>query len=146
MGRFKVAIYDLKDWARPASQIPALRVHGAWGDLNSPRAVEVSIYVVRAFVQLRNLLAGHKQLSKRLDELETRMERKLMTQEEGIENQSGREVRTALRGTAIRCLNPPRSARNAFYVNFAPLRTPGGGDRSKFSSKLKLSRSRRRLW
>lgn len=28
--------------------------------LNSPRAVEVSIYVVRAFVQLRELLTGHK--------------------------------------------------------------------------------------
>jgi phage regulator Rha-like protein len=47
--------------------------------LNSPRAVEVSIYVVRAFVQLRELLAGHKELAKRLNELETRMERKLMT-------------------------------------------------------------------
>ena len=49
--------------------------------LNSPRAVEVSIYVVRAFVQLRELLAGHKELAKRLNELETRMERKLMTQD-----------------------------------------------------------------
>lgn len=52
--------------------------------LNSPRAVEVSIYVVRAFVQLRELLAGHKELAKRLDELETRMERKLMTQDQAI--------------------------------------------------------------
>ena len=52
--------------------------------LNSPRAIEVSIYVVRAFVQLRDLLAGHKQLAKRLDELETRMERKLMTQDRAI--------------------------------------------------------------
>ena len=52
--------------------------------LNSPRAVEVSIYVVRAFVQLRDLLAGHKQLAKRLDELEPRMERKLITQDRTI--------------------------------------------------------------
>ena len=52
--------------------------------LNSPRAVEVSIYVVRAFVQLRELLAGHKELAKRLNELETRMERKLMTQDQAI--------------------------------------------------------------
>jgi hypothetical protein len=27
--------------------------------LNSPRAVEMSVYVVRAFVQLRELLASH---------------------------------------------------------------------------------------
>lgn len=52
--------------------------------LNSPRAVEVSIYVVRAFVQLRELLASHKELATRLKELETRMERKLMTQDQAI--------------------------------------------------------------
>ena len=52
--------------------------------LNSPRAVEVSIYVVRAFVQLRELLTGHKELAKRLDQLEARMERKLITQDQAI--------------------------------------------------------------
>ena len=52
--------------------------------LNSPRAVEVSIYVVRAFVQLRELLARHKELAKRLDQLEARMERKLLTQDQAI--------------------------------------------------------------
>lgn len=52
--------------------------------LNSPRATEVSVYVVRAFVQLRELLAGHKALAKRLDQLESRMERKLMAQDETI--------------------------------------------------------------
>ena len=34
--------------------------------LNSPRAVEMSIYVVRAFVQLRELLSSNKELAKRL--------------------------------------------------------------------------------
>ena len=52
--------------------------------LNSPRAVEVSIYVVRAFVQLRELLAGHKELARRLDQLEARMERKLLTHDQAI--------------------------------------------------------------
>lgn len=40
--------------------------------------------MVRAFVQLRELLAGHKELAKRLDQLEARMERKLMTQDQAI--------------------------------------------------------------
>ena len=35
--------------------------------LNPPRAVEVSLYVVRAFVELREALATHKELVKRLD-------------------------------------------------------------------------------
>ena len=42
--------------------------------LNSPRAVEMSIYVVRAFVQLRELLSSNKELAKRLDQLEARIE------------------------------------------------------------------------
>ena len=52
--------------------------------LNSSRAVEGSIYVVRAFVQLRELLAGHKELAKRLDQLEASLERKLTTQDQAI--------------------------------------------------------------
>ena len=40
--------------------------------LSSPRAVEMSVHVVRAFVRLREILASHKELAKRLDELEAR--------------------------------------------------------------------------
>src|SRR4030066_728922 len=38
--------------------------------LNSKRAVEISVYVVRAFVRMREALAGHRNLVRRLDELE----------------------------------------------------------------------------
>jgi len=52
--------------------------------LNSPRAVEMSVYVVRAFVQLRELLSSNKELAKRLDQLEARIEKKLTTHDEAI--------------------------------------------------------------
>nr|WP_255428245.1 ORF6N domain-containing protein [Ramlibacter cellulosilyticus] len=42
--------------------------------LNSPRAIEVSMYVVRAFVRLRELAANHQELAKRLDALEEKTE------------------------------------------------------------------------
>jgi hypothetical protein len=42
--------------------------------LNSSRAVEMSLYVVRAFVQLRELLASNTELARRLDELGRRLE------------------------------------------------------------------------
>jgi len=42
--------------------------------LNSSRAVEVSLYVVRAFVLLREVLASHKDLAQRLAELEQKTE------------------------------------------------------------------------
>ncbi len=38
--------------------------------LNTPRAMEVSVYVVRAFVRQRKLLSAHKEIAQRLDELE----------------------------------------------------------------------------
>ena len=41
--------------------------------LSSPRAVEVSVYVVRAFVRLRKLLASNQELAKKLDELERKL-------------------------------------------------------------------------
>ena len=42
--------------------------------LSSPRAIEISVYVVRAFVKLRELAATHSDLAKRLDELENKTE------------------------------------------------------------------------
>jgi hypothetical protein len=38
--------------------------------LNSPRAIEMSVYIVRAFVRLREILASHKQLANKLQQLE----------------------------------------------------------------------------
>ena len=41
--------------------------------LNSERAVPMSVYVVRAFVQLRELMVDHKVLAEKLDALERRV-------------------------------------------------------------------------
>jgi hypothetical protein len=41
--------------------------------LNSPRAVEMSIYVVRAFVQLRDLLVSNKEIVQKFAELERKV-------------------------------------------------------------------------
>lgn len=38
--------------------------------LNSPRATEVSVYVVRAFVRLREMLVSNKEFAAKLEELE----------------------------------------------------------------------------
>lgn len=40
------------------------------GVLNSKRAVQVNIAIMRAFVKLREMIASNKELAKRLDELE----------------------------------------------------------------------------
>ena len=48
--------------------------------LNSRRAVEMSVFVVRAFVRLRELLASNSQLAKRIDA----HEKKLATHDQAI--------------------------------------------------------------
>ena len=42
--------------------------------LNSERAVEMSVFVVRAFVRLREMLATNHQLASKIDELEQRLD------------------------------------------------------------------------
>ncbi|HMH30249.1 MAG TPA: ORF6N domain-containing protein [Steroidobacteraceae bacterium] len=70
--------------------------------LNSPRAVGMSIYVVRAFMQLRELISSNKDLARRLDQLEARIEKKLVTHDDAI----------AAMFSAIRQLmNPPSPKR-----------------------------------
>ena len=81
---FEVAICDLKRYGFRTGRcggrrylLRAFTEHGAIMAatvLGSPRAIEVSVYVVRAFVRLRELAATHGDLAKRLDELENKTE------------------------------------------------------------------------
>jgi hypothetical protein len=41
--------------------------------LNSPKAIEMSIFVVRAFVQPREMLSTHKELAAKLEALERKI-------------------------------------------------------------------------
>jgi len=41
--------------------------------LNSPRAIEVSVFIVRAFVKLRQLISSHKELSHKIVQLERKL-------------------------------------------------------------------------
>jgi hypothetical protein len=52
--------------------------------LNSPQAVEVGLYVVRAFIRLRELAITNKELVQRLNELERRVEHGFDTQDQTI--------------------------------------------------------------
>jgi hypothetical protein len=70
--------------------------------LNSPRAVAMGVYVVRAFVQLREFLASNKELAKRLDELEARLTQKLATHDQAI---------AGLLNTIRELMNPPAPQR-----------------------------------
>jgi hypothetical protein len=61
--------------------------------LNSKRAAAMGVYVVRAFVRLRTILASHKELARRLGELE----RSLVHQDAKVQRQF-KEVYEHLQG------------------------------------------------
>jgi len=64
--------------------------------LNSPRAVEMSVYVVRAFVKLREVLASNTELARKLDVLE----KSLATLDAGTRKQF-EEVYAAIRALMV---------------------------------------------
>src|SRR5579863_354848 len=52
--------------------------------LNSPEAVRMSIFVVRAFIKMRELLGGTKELAKQLAALERKLTKRLDVHENAI--------------------------------------------------------------
>ena len=76
--------------------------------LNSHRAIEMGVYVVRAFVKLRQVLVSHKDLAHRLDELEARIEGKLTVH----------DVAIASALAAIRELMHPASPSRQGHIGF----------------------------
>ncbi len=72
-----VAICDHLARLKFAKSLPlAFTEHGAImaaSVLNSPKAVEASVFVVRAFVRLREVLVAHRALALKLEELETKI-------------------------------------------------------------------------
>ena len=74
--------------------------------INSPRAVEISVHVVRAFVHLRELVSTHKELSHKLDELE----RKVSSHDQAIAGLIN----------AIRQLMSPSEPKKKRAIGFAP--------------------------
>src|SRR5258706_9944600 len=68
--------FATSSWGGRRSRLRAFTEHGALmaaNVLNSPRAIEVSIYVIRAFLRMREMAANHKELGAKLDELERKL-------------------------------------------------------------------------
>ncbi|HKF50797.1 MAG TPA: ORF6N domain-containing protein [Candidatus Acidoferrales bacterium] len=78
--------------------------------LNSPRAIEVSVYVVRAFIKLREMLGTHKKLALKLAELEKRIE-------------ANDEEITALFEAIRQLVEPPTKSQRR--IGFFPAGKPG---------------------
>ena len=79
--------------------------------LNSPRAIEMSLYVVRAFVKLREVLSSNRVLSRKLDELERRLTKRLDDHDEAI---------AAILSAIRELTNPPPTTRAIGFIRGDP--------------------------
>ena len=77
--------------------------------LKSARAIEVSIFVVRAFIRMREALAQRDEVGERLDELESKVERKL-----GAHDRAISEILAAIR--QLMAPSPPPQSRPIGFV------------------------------
>jgi hypothetical protein len=93
--------------------------------LNSPQAVEISVYVVRAFVRMRHLLAAHKELTGKLEALE----RKIRSHNEQIQTifEAIRQLMTPPEPKKTKDRIPGTGASRALRKSLgAPWRNPPG--------------------
>jgi ORF6N domain-containing protein len=79
--------------------------------LNSPQAIEMSLYVVRAFVKLREVLSSNRVLSRKLDELERRLTKRLDDHDEAI---------AAILSAIRELTNPPPTTRAIGFIRGDP--------------------------
>jgi hypothetical protein len=100
--------------------------------LSSPRAVEVSVCVVRAFLKLRELVATHQGLAKRLDALEAKLEEKtesLAMQHDTFSRNTRaqlKQVMDALRELMVSAESPPSLKRPIGFVHPQDATKPKG--------------------
>ena len=99
--------------------------------LNSPQAVEVSVFIVRAFVKLRQLVLGHKDLAAKLDQLERKV---------GSHDDTIKQLVAAIR----QLMTPPDRPKNR--IGFQAIRDSAKQttDASKPTSTAKPTKRRRR--
>ena len=104
--------------------------------LNSPRAVEVSVYVVRAFVRLREAAVQHKDLADRLTSLEEKTEALSMSHDTFSRNTRNqlRQVFDALRELTIAPDPPKRSIGFVTHEDKKDTPKPSGKAQRKNSS------------
>jgi hypothetical protein len=106
------SLRPLQRWGGRRYAPLAFTEHGALmaaSVLNAPRAVEVSVYVVRAFVRLRAVLAAHAALTKKLDDVERKTEA-LVVEHDALAASTRAQFKQVLE--ALRALTrPPDPAR-----------------------------------
>lgn len=126
---------DANEWANLKSQFAtsswggrrslplAFTEHGAImvaSVLNSPQAVEASVYVVRAFVRQRSLLASHREIAAKLEALEQKTEL-LSIQHTALSHNTRAQMKQVF--DALRQLMEPQKTQSHRPIGFVQAKT-----------------------
>jgi hypothetical protein len=85
--------------------------------LNSERAVQINILIMRAFVRLRTLLTTNEELAKHLDEVESRFTKELSRHDQKLS--SHEQAITGIFNTLRELMNPPQVRAIGFTADFS---------------------------
>jgi hypothetical protein len=85
--------------------------------LNSERAVQINILIMRAFVRLRTLLATNEELAKHLDQVESRFIKELSRHDRKLS--SHEQAITGIFNTLRELMNPPQVRAIGFTADFS---------------------------
>jgi hypothetical protein len=102
--------------------------------LNSPRATEVSVYVVRAFVKLREMIVSNKDLAHRLDELESKADL-IEVKHDNFEHNTRVQLKQVFE--AIRELSTPPEPAKKRSIGFVPHDEPPAAPTARAATKGK---------
>jgi hypothetical protein len=102
--------------------------------LKSPRAVEVAVYVVRAFIRLRELVVSNKELAHRLDELESKADL-IEVKHDNFEHNTRVQLKQVFE--AIRELSTPPEPAKKRSIGFVPHDEPPATPKAKAAAKRK---------
>ena len=102
--------------------------------LNSEQAVELSVYVVRAFIRLRELVVSNKELAHRLDELESKADL-IEVKHDNFEHNTRVQLKQVFE--AIRELSTPPDPAKKRSIGFVPHEEPPATSKAKAAAKGK---------
>jgi len=91
--------------------------------LNSKRAIHVNIQIIRVFTKLREMMLSHKDLARKIEEIEKKFEAKFKEQDHKI-----MLVFNAIKDLLI---DKEESAKNKAPLGFIPPKLPATGNKSK---------------
>jgi len=110
--------------------------------LNSPRAVQMSVFVVRAFVKMREVLAQNAQLAEKLADLDRRLTGRLDVHEKAI-IQTIEKIKKLMEPLPPQA--EPKRREIGFHVHDEAGAELRGGRDDKAQAKIKVRASSRRL-